>query len=134
MGKNLMLILLGLVAISCRQTNEELKDRLVNADSVAINYFTGSGSMDTVAAVKIVRDKANIERLASLISLGTIDPNYKCGVDGSLHFFKFNKVVQDIDFRMNEESCMQFSFLQQGEFKASTLSAEAKELLEVLKK
>ena len=129
-----MLVLLSLVAISCRHTNEELKARLVNADSVAINYFTGNGSMDTVVAVKVIRDKANIERLVSLISIGTITANYKCGVDGSLHFFKFNKVVQDIDFRMNEESCMQFSFLQRGELKASKLSREAKELLEMLKK
>jgi hypothetical protein len=119
--------------ISCHSTNEELQQRIGNADSVAINYFRGDGSMDTVIAVKIVRDKENIDRLTSFVSARSIKPDYKCGADGSLHFFKINKVIQDIDFSIYSADCTQFTFLQHGQLKGSKLSNEAKKLLEDLK-
>ena len=119
--------------IGCHSNNAELQKRISNADSIAINYFRGDGSMDTVIAVRIVRDKENINRLASFVSARSIQPDYKCGADGSLHFFKINKVIQDIDFRMGSVDCKQFTFLQHGQLKGSKLSGEAKKLLEELK-
>jgi len=119
--------------IGCHSANSELKERISNADSVAINYFRGDGSMDTVIAVKIIRDKMNIDRLATFVSARSSQPNYTCGTDGSLHFFKMNKVIQDIDFRMDSADCKQFTFLQHGKLQASKLSEDAKKLLEELR-
>jgi uncharacterized lipoprotein NlpE involved in copper resistance len=121
--------LIILILVGCNNTNEELKKQISNSDSVAINFFRGDGTMDTVIEVKIIRDKKNIQQLASFISARSSNKRYDCGVDGSLHFFKMNKVIQDVDFRMNAADCMHFSFLQKGELKASKLSDEAKELL-----
>ena len=90
--------------------------------------------MDTVVAVKIIRDKKIITDLSTAISASAAKPDVKCGYDGSLHFFKNNMVVQDIDFRMNDAACRYFTFKQQGELKATVLSDEASSLLQNLRK
>ncbi len=128
----LLIVIIGLFA--CNNTNEKLKERITNSDSVAINYFKGDGSIDTVVAVKIIRDKNAINELATLIAAKKTSGNFKCGYDGSLHFFKMNSVIQDIDFKMNDADCMHFSFSQEGKPMATKLSAEAKQLLESLRK
>jgi len=133
--KNLYVLLsLVIVLVSCNNTNEKLKERINNSDSVAINYFKGDGSMDTVVAVKIIRDRKMINKLSALIAAKKSSANFKCGYDGSLHFFKMNRVIQDIDFKMNDADCMHFSFSQEGKLTATKLSSEAKQMLESLKK
>ncbi|MEP7144179.1 MAG: hypothetical protein ABI707_14950 [Ferruginibacter sp.] len=122
------------VLMACNHPNREIKERIADADSMAINYFKGDGTMDTVVAVKIIRDKKKIEQLAGFISEHSIERNYKCGYDGSLHFFKMNQVIQDIDFRMNEQGCMCFSFLQGGKSQATVLSRAAKEMITSFRK
>lgn len=122
------------VLTACNRPNAKIKERISNADSVAINYFKGDGTMDTVIAVKILRDKKIMDQLSSLISASSTEANIKCGYDGSLHFFKKNIVVQDIDCRMNDAECMYFSFKQQGKPAATVLSPQAKQLLESIKK
>ena len=122
-----------LFCISCTHPNKEIKVRIANADSVAINYFRGDGTMDTVVAIKIIHDKQKIDQLVNLISAQTAQVNSKCGYDGSLHFFKMNKVVQDIDFRIGQQGCMYFFFTQDGVQKATELSTVAKELLLALR-
>jgi hypothetical protein len=133
--KNLFgLCCLMAVVTACNKPNTKLKERISNADSIAINYFKGDGTMDTVVAVKILRDKKMMEQLCSLISEESADVNTKCGYDGSLHFFKENQVAQDIDFRMNDVQCMFFTFKQEGKLRATVLSPEAKQMLETIRK
>jgi hypothetical protein len=114
--------------------NKELKQLTVDADSVAINYFKGDGTFDTVVAVKIIRDKNAVNKLSDLVSATSTDPKVKCGYDGSLHFFKQDSVVTDIYFRMNDEHCRLFSFLQDGKLTATVLSPDAKQFLEQIEK
>ena len=121
------------ILISCSRSNKKIKEKISNSDSIVVNYFRGDGTMDTVVAVKIVRDKKVIEQLSNLISASSAAPNLKCGYDGSLHFFKKNLVVQDIDFRMNEPACRYFSFKQEGNIAATILSPEAIQILQAIK-
>lgn len=134
--KNLLLILIfSLFVISCRHQHKELGQQLANADSVAINYFKGDGSMDTVVAVKIVRDSNTVRQLATLISANDLGEIKKCGYDGSIHFFRNNVVIKDVDFRMNDVNCMHFSFKDEHATMTNTsLSEEAKQLIESIKK
>ena len=118
---------------ACKQPNEPLKERIASADSVAVNYYSGDGTMDTVVAVRIIRNKQQIADLAMHISEETVKRNFKCGLDGSLHFFKMNKVIQDVDFRMGDKDCMYFTFMQLGKLEATQLSPAAKTLIESLK-
>jgi hypothetical protein len=133
--KNLITVLSFLTLLSsCKQRNTKIKERIIDADSVAINFFKGDGTMDTVLAVRIITERKTIEQLSDLIGAASIAYDIKCGYDGSLHFFKRNTVVQDIDFRMNDKDCMCFSFKQEGKIMATVLSPVAKELLETIRK
>jgi hypothetical protein len=120
--------------MACNHSNREIKEHITNSDSLAINYFGGDGSMDTVVAVKIIRDKQIISQLAAFVGGQSVKGNKKCGYDGSLHFFKMNRVIQDIDFQMKDVNCMQFSFLLDGKIAYTSLSQEAQSLLETLRK
>ena len=129
-----LLLLSVLFLTACNRPNNKLKEIVTTADSVAINYFKGDGTMDTVVKVKIVKDSQVITQLGTLISAATTKVNLKCGYDGSLHFFKKNVVVIDIDFRMNDKDCMYFTFKQAGEMGSTILTQDAKQLLNTLNK
>jgi hypothetical protein len=118
---------------SCDRTNKQIAARIKDADSAAINYFTGDGKMDSVRLVKIIRDKKQLDQLAGFISAVAAD-DQQCGFDGSIHFFKTNKVMQDIDFRMNDAQCMYFRFKVNGKYSSTRLSPEARQLLQSISK
>ena len=126
----------GLVFIisSCNQSNDLIKEQIIHSDSVAINYFKGDGTMDSVVLVKIIKNQKIIDQLTDFVSQNNRKMNYSCGVDGSLHFFKMNKVIQDVNFGMNESGCSYFSFTLQGKIQATELSSGAKELIVSLRK
>ena len=127
------LLFLSIVIFSSCNRSTGVKELVSNSDSAAINFFTGDGTMDTVVHVAILRNKKEIEDLANFIESGTTE-NLKCGYDGSLHFFKNNSVIKDIDFRMNDASCMHFSFVMNGKSYSTKLSAEAKTFLQTINK
>lgn len=122
-----------IVLASCHQEDKALKAVIVNADSVAINYFTGDGKVDSVTSVKIIRDKNIMQQLSDHITASQSEFKTGCGYDGTIHFFKNDKVVQDIKFRLNNTDCMQFSFIEDGQKAATLLSSEAKRFLTSLK-
>lgn len=126
----LLIVSLVIVLTACNKPNKKIKERISGADSVAINYFKGDGTMDSVVKVKIIKDKKTLDELTALISESSAKPRVTCGYDGSLHFLKKNVVLQDVDFRMNNAACMFFTFKQEGKSEATVLSPEAKELLE----
>jgi hypothetical protein len=130
--KWIVLSIVTAIFFSCKKNNKELKEWLTVADSVAINYFRGDGSMDTVVLVKIIGDKKTLQQLINLITEALIKEKPGCGYDGSLHFFKNNMVMQDIYFRMNNEDCSQFTFSFSRESVATKLPEEAKKLLQQL--
>ena len=122
-----ILLLAILCFFSCSKRTG-IKELLTGSDSVAINFFKGDGSMDTVYKMVMLRDKKQVDSLANFIESSTTHQS-NCGYDGSLHFFKNNTVLKDIDFRMNDGSCMHFSFTIKGYLYATTLSGNAKRFL-----
>ena len=134
MKNYIQLLYVLIVTVSCNHSNDAISKRISNSDSVAINYFKGDGTMDTVMAVTIIRDQQIINQLCNYISEKKTEMNYACGLDGSLHFFKMNKVVQDINFGMNATGCSYFSFVLNGKSQATSLSVAAKELIVSLRK
>ena len=130
----LLFFSLAFIISSCSQSNELIKEQIIQSDSVAINYFKGDGTMDSVVSVKIIKDQKIVNQLSDFVSQKKSKMNFSCGVDGSLHFFKMNKVIQDVNFGMNESGCSYFSFTLQGKIQATELSAAAKELIVSLRK
>jgi hypothetical protein len=124
--------LLPLLLFACTKPTG-IKAIITSADSIAINYFKGNGSMDTVVNMIMLKDKNKITQLADYTEATILD-NLKCGYDGSLHLFKRDMVIQDINFRMNDVQCMHFSFLLNGKIFTTTLSPEAKQFLQSVNK
>lgn len=127
------LLLIGVAILSSCSNPTGIKELVAKSDSAAINFYKGDGSMDTVVHVRIIRDKKEIADLAGFLESAETE-HFKCGYDGSLHFFKGNAVIKDIDFRMNEDECMHFSFVMNGKLYSTKLSAAAKQFLESLNK
>ncbi len=100
---------------------------------MAINWFKGDGTMDTVVAVKIIKDKNIINTLAKMAG-GYVTDKTGCGYDGSLHFFKLNQVIQDIRFRFTDAQCAHFEFIIDNKSYKTGLNQEAVALLQSLKK
>ena len=127
----LLLLFVTTILFSCTKPTG-IKDLVQTADSVAINFFKGDGTRDSVTKVVVLRDKKQVESLANYIEAGTIEDT-KCGYDGSIHFFKRDMVLKDIDFRMNDAQCMHFSFIIDKNIYSTKLSPEAKTFLETVK-
>lgn len=117
---------------SCKQSVTQLPAKVIDSDSMAINWFKGDGTMDSVVAVKIIKDKATINTLAKMAG-GNVTEKKNCGYDGSLHFFKVDQVIQDVRFRMNDAQCSHFEFVLDGKIYITELKPESKTLLESLR-
>jgi uncharacterized protein YpiB (UPF0302 family) len=126
----LTVVLVTVFFLSCSKKDKALHTHIANADSVAINFFKGDGTMDTVIAVKIIRDKNTMAQLAAMVSQDKVSSLNKCGVDGSLHFFKQDRVIQDIDFSLSNKQCQYFFYVYKGKRSNSRLPAEAVVLLQ----
>jgi hypothetical protein len=77
------IVLLLFILFSCSKPSG-IKNVITNADSVAINYFKGDGTADTVTNMVMLKDKNQISKLAGYIETTTTE-DYKCGYDGSIH-------------------------------------------------
>ena len=103
--------------------------RINSADSVAINFFKGDGTMDSVVAVRIITNKDTVQKIIAMVTEKTTSTMHNCGVSGSLHFFSKQVVTQDVDFYIGEGNCQQFRYANQGKLLATHLSKEAAALL-----
>ncbi len=95
-------LVLAFLFLSSNHPVAGLEIYLSGADSLAINYFKGDGIMDTVVRVKMVKDKKVLSQFAEAISEQAVDKTARCGMDGSIHFFKNDVVIKDVLFRMND--------------------------------
>ncbi|MFM2358366.1 MAG: hypothetical protein RLY16_359 [Bacteroidota bacterium] len=129
-----VIIVISTVFISCKQQHVALNDKIKGSDSVAINFFKGDGTMDSVQKVVIVRDAATINRLTALIAADQQKLQKDAGNDASLHFFKMNRVVQDVYYSAHQPNSSQFTFRLQNGYEATSVSKEVKALLDTLRK
>lgn len=126
------LLLLLPVLFSCTKPTG-IKEVIAGADSVAINYFRGDGTADSVTYMVMLRDKDQISKLADYVEDDKSE-NYKCGYVGSIHIFIRDAVTQDINFSSNNVQCMHFSFLLSDKIFSTKLSAEALQFLKSINK
>lgn len=127
--KSTCLVVLSIILLTgCDNSVKQLGENIAGADSIAINYFR-DGKMDTVTAVKIIRDKKSIEDITALMTESSVPVKDKCGYDGSIHFFKNDQVIQDVFFSSTTEECRMFLFQLKGKDIATQLDDKAKEFL-----
>jgi hypothetical protein len=133
MKQTILILLAGIAAAGCTDTARQFRESNTGTDSIAINFFKTGSNMDTVTAVKIIRDKKTVEDIVTLIASGSAAVNDKCQYDGSFHFFKNDKVVQDVFFNSTDEQCRQFLFRLNGKDAATELNDKARDFLTALK-
>jgi hypothetical protein len=128
------LVIITFIAISCNNVHQPTRTLLNNTDSIAINFFTGDGKMDSVTAVSIIKDKVTIENIVQQATASIFTNKKTCGYDGSLHFFKSNRVVLDIWFKKNDPTCNAFEFTYNGKLVHTTLTSEMATMLHSFQK
>ena len=102
---------------SCAQPDKAWRERLVNIDSVAINFFAGNGSMDSVVGVTVVRDAATIDSIRQWITAEQAKPsNEPCGPQASMHFFGMGKVMHDAEWGIASCGLVQYRWQGQTQY------------------
>lgn len=127
-------IIIILVAASCNNVHQPTRTLLENTDSIAINYFTGDGKMDSVTKLYIIKDKIAIANIVQHATASVFTNKKTCGYDGSLHFFKSNRVVLDIWFKKNDPLCNAFEFVYNGKLVHTKLTSEMATMLHSFQK
>lgn len=125
-------LVLVLITESCQYKNTGLQQRLEQADSAAINFFKGDGSMDTVVAVRIIRDKAQLTQLNQFLSEKSVTVTAGCGEDASVHYFKGGVVMQDVYIGSQRNNCNRCYFVLNGERQSTQLSNDARSFFQQL--
>src|SRR5512139_447543 len=109
MMKYFLFIPLSLAICSCKQS--AVKQSFSSADSLVI-HFKDEQAGAVTKTVQTAESKA-INRVIEFID-GKETELFKCGYDGKMFFYDNGKQIQEVDFKMKNDSCNHFAFLLNG--------------------
>lgn len=102
---------------SCSRSDTAWRERMVQIDSVAINFFPGDGTMDSVTKVMVVRDTATIDSIRKWMTAEkSSKPSKPCGPQASFHFFAMGKVMHDAEVTTSDCGLIQYRWQGQTYF------------------
>ena len=127
--KYLFLVCLLLAIFSCKQS--AVKQSFSSADSLVI-HFKDEQAGAVIKTVQTAESKA-INRVIEFID-GKETELFKCGYDGKMFFYHNGKQIQEVDFKMKNDSCNHFAFLVNGKLTGTKMSNEAVDFLDALEK
>ncbi len=113
---------------SCSQ-NSAVSKKLSGCDSLVVNFYAAQS--DSVTRSVATAEKKAIRRLAEFVSAKETE-QFKCGYDGSLHFFEKGKMVSDVSFKFSDEGCRHFLLDVEGKLSSTKMSNEAADFLKSL--
>ena len=114
---------------SCKQS--AVKQSFSSADSLVIHFKDERGGMVT-KTVQTAEAKA-ISRVIEFIDAKETEP-FKCGYDGKMFFYSKDNKIQEVDFKMKNDSCNHFSFLLNDKLMNTKMSGEAVDFFDALEK
>ena len=127
--KNLIPFIILFVFVSCKQS--AIKQSFSPADSLVIHFKDEQAGVIT-KTVQTAEAKA-INRLIEFIdSKETVSVN--CGYDGKMFFYENGSKIQEVDFKMKNDSCNRFSFLMNEKLVNTKMSGEAADFFDALEK
>ena len=59
---------------------------------------------------------------------------YNCGYDGKMFFYSKGEKIQEVDFKMKDETCNHFAFLLNDKLVSTKMSSEAVDFFDALEK
>ena len=117
----------GILFYSCKQS--AIKKSFASADSLVIHFKNEEAGIVT-KTVQTGESKA-INRIIEFIDARETD-QFKCGYDGKMYFYDEGRQIQEVDFKMKNDSCNHFAFLLNGKVVSTRMRNEAVDFLDAL--
>jgi hypothetical protein len=114
---------------ACKQS--AVTSSFSSADSLVI-YFKNEQAGAITKTVQTAEAKA-IGRIIDFID-GKESEAFKCGYDGKMFFYTKGQKMQEVDFKMKDQTCNHFAFLLNDKLVSTKLSSEAVDFLHALEK
>jgi len=114
---------------SCKQS--AIKQSFSSADSLVIHFKDEQAGIVT-KTVKTTESKA-MGRMIEFIDTKETE-QFKCGYDGKMFFYHNGQEIQEVDFKMKNDSCNHFAFLLNGKLMKTKMNSEAVDFLDALEK
>jgi hypothetical protein len=114
---------------SCKQS--AIKQSFSSADSLVIHFKDEQAGIVT-KTVQTTESKA-MGRMIEFIDTKETE-QFKCGYDGKMFFYHNGQEIQEVDFKMKNDSCNHFAFLLNGKLMSTKMNNEAVDFLDALEK
>ena len=113
----------------CKQS--AIKQSFSSADSLVI-HFKDEQTAVVTKTVQTTESNA-INRMIDFIDAKEMK-QFKCGYDGKMFFYAKGQKIQEVDFKMKNDSCNHFAFLLNGKLMSTKMNNEAVDFLDALEK
>ena len=124
-----ILFVLLISLYSCKQS--AIKQSFSTADSLVIHFKDEQVGIVT-KTVQTTESNA-MNRMIDFIDAKETE-QLKCGYDGKMFFYHKGEKIQEVDFKMKDESCNHFAFLVNGNLMSTKMNSEAVDFLDALEK
>ena len=114
---------------SCQHS--AIKQNFSSADSLVIHFKDEQAGIVT-KTVQTTESKA-MGRMIEFIDTKETE-QFKCGYDGKMFFYHNGQEIQEVDFKMKNDSCNHFAFLLNGKLMKTKMNSEAVDFLDALEK
>ena len=125
----LVVALASILCYSCKQS--AIRQTFSSADSLVI-HFKDEQAAAVTRTVQTAESKA-IDRMIEFIDTKETG-QFKCGYDGKMFFYTKGQKIQEVDFKMKNDSCNHFAFLLNGKLMSTKMNNEAVDFLDALEK
>ena len=125
----LLVALTSILCYSCKQS--AIRQTFSSADSLVIHFKDEQAGVVT-KTVQTAESKA-INRMIEFIDTKETE-QFKCGYDGKMFFYAKGQKLQEVDFKMKNDSCNHFAFLLNGKLMSTKMNNEAVDFLDALEK
>ena len=127
MKSSLVIPIIAFLFCSCKQS--AVRQSFSSADSLVIHFKDEQAAVVT-KTVQTAESKA-ISRMIDFIDAKPTEL-FKCGYDGKMFFYNKGQKIQELDFKMKNDSCNHFAFLLNGNLMSTKMSGEAIDFLNAL--
>jgi len=129
MKKILPAFIMIMTVAGCKQS--AIKQSFSSADSLVI-HFKDEQTAVVTKTVQTTESNA-INRMIDFIDAKETE-QFKCGYDGKMFFYQKGEKIQEVDFKMKNDSCNHFAFLLNGKLLSTKMNNEAVDFLDALEK
>lgn len=126
--KNFIIPILAICSLAaCKQS--PVRQSFSSADSLVIHFKDEQAAVVT-KTVQTAESKA-INRMIEFIDAKETE-QFKCGYDGKMFFYNEGEKIQEVDFKMKNDTCNHFAFLLNGKLMSTKMNNEANDFLNAL--